>query len=209
MTLNKSTLWTSFFFLFALNSRPLLQRVIVTDTAIINGMALFDVIGACCIALIYVKTDKRETMSSGRALTVRALVTGILGLLMSVCLQVLLSLIEVKIFHQNVASENTQFMTDMVRQSPFFIVAVGVAGPIMEEFVFRFSLINWLNQWFNSWVSALISSVLFAVMHGDGHYLLYGGLSMCFYLLYRSTGSIVTPIVAHSGMNILGIMMQG
>lgn len=89
-----------------------------------------------------------------------------------------------------------------------FILATTIAGPIMEEFVFRRAIFGSLERRFGFFLPALLSSVLFAFAHNDGHYLLYAGLGFLFCGMYRYSGRIWTSMITHVGMNLLVILTQ-
>ncbi|MEG2707742.1 MAG: type II CAAX endopeptidase family protein [Vagococcus sp.] len=209
MSINKNTIWTIFGFLCALQS-PLLFSILpfIPKTAIPNLTAIMYVLGAVVLSMINLKTNKEATLSREKDDYGLIISLGLVSIIGSFFLQSILAMIEIVVFNQPMGSQNTADITAIIKSSPFFIIAVTIAGPIMEEFVFRFSLINWLNQKLNIWLSAIISSALFAVMHVDGHYLVYGGLGFLFFLIYRKTGSILTSIIAHAGMNTLVIVLQ-
>ncbi len=208
MTINKNMLWTSFFFLAALTSPILFKALSIPINQIPNFMAVMYVIGAAVLIYINRHTTKINTLSNSSSKWSKVIVIGLLGIFLSWFLQTILALIEIQVFNQPLGSQNTAGITKLIKSSPFFMVAVTIAGPIMEEFVFRFSLVNFLNQKLNIWGSALISSLVFAALHGDGHYLIYGGLGMFFVYLYKKTGSILTSIITHAGMNSLVVVLQ-
>lgn len=208
MSLNKNLLWTAFFFLSALMSPNLFALLSIPKAQIPNLTAIAYIVGAIVISYIYLKTSKKNTLSKERIDFRKVVGVGLLGILLSWFLQTIIMLIETQLFNQPVVSQNTADVTDLIKKAPFFVVAVTIAGPIMEEYVFRFSLINFLNQKLPTVLSALISSSIFAVLHGDGHYLLYGGLGLFFYYLYQKTGSILTSIITHAGMNTLVVIVR-
>lgn len=208
MSLSKNTLWTSFFFLLALTSPIFFKAMSFSAHQITNLTAVMYILSAIILVFINQKTSKSQTLSKQPDKWSQVVLIGVSGIFISWFLQVVLSLIEIYLFNQPQGSQNTQEITQLIKSAPFFIIAVTIAGPIMEEFVFRFSLINFLNQKLNLWLSATISSVIFAVLHGDGHYLVYTGLGFFFFLLYKKTGSLLTSIITHAGMNTLVILAQ-
>ncbi|MEG0732639.1 MAG: type II CAAX endopeptidase family protein [Vagococcus sp.] len=208
MSLSKNTLWTTFFFLLALTSPVLFKAMSFSASQITNLTAMMYIISAVILIFINSKTNKNNTLSNHSETTQKVILVGISGIFVSWFLQAILALIEIQLLNQPMGSQNTQEITNLIKSAPFFILAVTIAGPIMEEFVFRFSLINFLNQKLNIWLSAIISSLIFAILHGDGHYLVYTGLGFFFFLLYRKTGSLLTSIITHAGMNTLVIVAQ-
>ncbi|MEO7811277.1 MAG: CPBP family intramembrane glutamic endopeptidase [Usitatibacter sp.] len=86
---------------------------------------------------------------------------------------------------------------EMVRS----LLVAGVLAPLTEELVFRGLLYRaWEAQW--GWFTAMLaSSALFAAYHPNPMPVFVAGI---FYAcLYRRTGSIWAPIVAHAAFNIL------
>lgn len=209
MSINKNIIWTFFCFLSVLTSPLLFEKLpFISKGMLPNLTAMMYILGAIIITFIYRNTNKNGTLSFKTDDYGLVVGLGLIAILGSYLLQIFLALIEVVILKQPLGSQNTQGITAIIKDSPFFIIAVTIAGPIMEEYVFRFSLINFLNQKLNIWLSAIISSFLFAVMHGDGHYLIYSGLGFFFFLIYKKTGSILTSIITHAGMNTFVIIMQ-
>lgn len=208
MNINKNTLFSVFIFLGVLNSPLLFTLLLVPKGMETNLTAVMYLLGAVALSFINLKTTKERTLSRKGVSLLKIIMIGLLGIIISWFLQTVIGMFEIIVLKQAIGSQNTQNIANMVRSSPFFILAVTIAGPIMEEFVFRFSLINFLNQKLNIWFSAIISSAIFSVMHGDGHFLLYGSLGLFFFLLYKKTGSVLTSIIAHAGMNTLVILLQ-
>ena len=103
-------------------------------------------------------------------------------------------------------SANTQGILELIFQNPLMILAVMIGGPIMEEFVFRRAIMGMVTRRSNLWLGVLVSAVLFALMHQDGHWLLYSALGAFFSLQYIITGSIWTSVITHVGMNTLVIL---
>lgn len=208
MSINKNALMTVFFFLLALNSPSLFNALNFSKSNTINGTTVMYFLGAIILYFIHLNTNKKNTLSEEKGPIQKIIILGIIGIFASMFLQVILMSIEIIVFKQTVGSQNTTDIVGYVKKTPYFLLAVSIAGPIMEEYVFRFSLINFLNQKLDIWSSAVVSSLLFAVMHNDGHYLLYGGLGFFFFILYKKTGSIYTSMITHVGMNTVVMITQ-
>jgi membrane protease YdiL (CAAX protease family) len=133
---------------------------------------------------------------------------GIVGIPVSLLLQMLILQIEQRFLGQSVASQNTQNIVQLIMNNMIFILATTIAGPIMEEFVFRRAIFGSLEKRFGFFLPALLSSALFAFAHNDGHYLLYAGLGFLFCGMYRYSGRIWTSMITHVGMNLLVILTQ-
>ena len=140
--------------------------------------------------------------------TLITIVIGIVGIPASLILQMLILQIEQRFLGQSVASQNTQNIVQLIMNNMIFILATTIAGPIMEEFVFRRAIFGSLEKRFGFFLPALLSSALFAFAHNDGHYLLYAGLGCLFCGMYRYSGRIWTSMITHVGMNLLVILTQ-
>lgn len=208
MSINKNALMTVFFFLLALNSPGLFNALNFSKSNTINGTTVMYFLGAIILYFIHLKTNKKNTLSEEKEPTQKIIIFGIIGIFASMLLQIILISIEISVFKQTAGSQNTTDIVEYVKKAPYFLLAVSIAGPIMEEYVFRFSLINFFNQKLDIWSSAVVSSLLFAVMHNDGHYLFYGGLGFFFFILYKKTGSIYTSMITHVGMNTVVMIAQ-
>lgn len=137
-----------------------------------------------------------------------AILIGVIGIPASLLLQMLILQIEQHFLGQSATSQNTQNIVDLIMNNMVFIFATTIAGPIMEEFVFRRGIFGALEKRFGFLIPALLSSLLFAFAHNDGHYLLYAGLGFLFCGMYRYTGRIWTSMITHVGMNLLVILTQ-
>lgn len=209
MSINKNTLWTVFAYACVLMSPVFFSKLpFIPNTMLANLTAVMYILGAIILTVINLKTNKSNTLSEKKDDYGLIVSLGLIAIVGSYFLQMIVVLIEVFVFKMPMESENTQNIAAIIRNSPFFMLAVMIGGPIMEEFVFRFSIINFLNQKLNIWVSAIISSFLFAAIHNDGHYLRYGSLGFLFFLVYKKTGSLLTAIIAHAGMNSFVVILQ-
>lgn len=209
MSINKNTLWTVFAYACVLMSPVFFSKLpFIPNTMLANLTAVMYILGAIILTVINLKTNKSNTLSEKKDDYGLIVSLGLIAIVGSYFLQMIVVLIEIFVFKMPIESENTQNIAAIIRNSPFFMLAVMIGGPIMEEFVFRFSIINFLNQKLNIWVSAIISSFLFAAIHNDGHYLRYGSLGFLFFLVYKKTGSLLTAIIAHAGMNSFVVILQ-
>ncbi|MER2063942.1 MAG: type II CAAX endopeptidase family protein [Alkalibacterium sp.] len=141
------------------------------------------------------KTQKREV-----------LIWGFAGIFIALFAQNIASIIEVQLLGSPMESENTQMLVEVVRNYPVFILLIGVAGPIMEEFVFRKAIFGMLIEKTGGIGAAVISSLIFAFIHFDGLLLVYSTMGFVFSWLYFKTKNIWTPIIAHCLMNTLAVL---
>lgn len=138
----------------------------------------------------------------------KAIGEGFVGIALVTAVQGLANYLDIFISGQLPVSENTQNIMSMIQANMGFILLVSIAGPIMEELFFRRALIGFFGNHFNFWIGAIISSFLFYLAHQDGHFLLYFAMGLTLALLYRSTGRIITSIIAHCGMNTIVILLN-
>lgn len=132
---------------------------------------------------------------------------GLLGLPLSLLAQYAAQIIELILFGPSPVSLNTTVILEVIRQFPIFILFVSIAGPIMEEFVFRKAIGGFLVNKIG-WIGAsVISSLIFAFIHLDGNYLIYGAMGLLFSYLYYKTNNLLAPIIAHVLMNTFVVVL--
>ena len=165
------------------------------------------VLGAILLILLYLKQTERLSFESKETAWWVWVLIGIFGIFAAILLQNFVMNIE-QLFGQEVASENTANALAIVMQRPLFAIAIMVGAPIMEELVFRRAIIGLLETKMNTWIAMCISSLLFALVHLDGHLLLYFSLGFFFSCLYRLTGRIWTSMLTHAGMNSLVVIVN-
>ncbi|OJF93044.1 CPBP family intramembrane glutamic endopeptidase [Alkalibacterium sp. 20] len=134
------------------------------------------------------------------------LLWGIAGIFIALFAQNLASIIEVRYLGSPMESQNTQMLIEVVRNYPIFILLIGLAGPIMEEFVFRKAIFGMLVDKTGGIGAAVISSLIFAFIHFDGLLLVYASMGLVFSWLYYKTKNIWTPIIAHCLMNTIAVL---
>ncbi|WP_225743162.1 CPBP family intramembrane glutamic endopeptidase [Marinilactibacillus sp. Marseille-P9653] len=134
------------------------------------------------------------------------MIWGVVGFVIAVVSQYIATLIEVSFLGTPITSQNTQGILEIIKRYPYFIVIVSIAGPIMEEFVFRKVLFGLSIGKIGGIGAAVISSLAFAFIHFDGRMLVYSVMGLVFSWLYYKTKNIWTPIIAHSLMNTFAIL---
>ncbi|CAG9623536.1 CPBP family intramembrane glutamic endopeptidase [Sutcliffiella rhizosphaerae] len=123
--------------------------------------------------------------------------------------QAVAGLIQQQVFGIQPGSENTQQIMGFVSAFPLMIFAVAVAGPILEEIIFRKIIFGAIYKRFNFAAGLIVSSLLFAVVHQDfKHLLVYFVMGGIFAFLYVKTNRIIVPIIAHVGMNSFVVIVQ-
>lgn len=189
MTLNQNMIYTSFLYLFLLNSH------LFFSLNNYQTMLLYSVI-VWLILVIYFKTTKKDTLTKSTSSIKKIAWWGVVGLLLSFMVQWGF------LFITNMISPSLNLNTDISGQSTYLFLLVSILfNPIMEELVFRFSFVNWIGQKLPIWVGIVVSSLIFMLMHTSGNLIIYFGLGMVFSYIYKKSGSILTSILVHMVMN--------
>ena len=178
-----------------------------SSSQIIQLTTLAYFIGAILMIFYRIKSQPFKLENNRKNLFLVVLI-GLIGIPASLLLQMFILQIEQRFLGQSLSSQNTQNIVQLIMDNMIFILATTIAGPIMEEFVFRRAIFGSLEKRFGFILPALLSSVLFAFAHNDGHYLLYAGLGLLFCGMYRYSGRIWTSMITHVGMNLLVILTQ-
>lgn len=184
--------------------------LVKSTSELITATAVMYILGAVVLAIFYFKQRKPLAIESAvkKASVPKIVIYGLVGIFVALLLQSIAVMLESVLFGEATPSENTQNIIQMIMEAPAFILATTIAGPIMEEFVFRRSILGIISRYSNFWVGAVISSLLFAFAHNDGHLLIYFFLGFFFSLEYKATGRIWTSMITHVGMNTLVVLVQ-
>lgn len=184
--------------------------LVKSTSELITATAVMYILGAVVLAIFYFKQREPLAIESAvkKASAPKIVIYGLVGIFVALILQSIAVMLESVLFGEATPSENTQNVIQMIMEAPAFIFATTVAGPIMEEFVFRRSILGIISRYSNFWVGAVISSLLFAFAHNDGHLLIYFFLGFFFSLEYKATGRIWTSMITHVGMNTLVVLVQ-
>ena len=184
--------------------------LVKSTSELITATAVMYILGAVVLAIFYFKQREPLPIESAvkKASAPKIVIYGLVGIFVALILQSIAVMLESVLFGKATPSENTQNIIQMIMEAPAFILATTVAGPIMEEFVFRRSILGIISRYSNFWVGAVISSLLFAFAHNDGHLLIYFFLGFFFSLEYKATGRIWTSMITHVGMNTLVVLVQ-
>ncbi|EMW6188389.1 CPBP family intramembrane metalloprotease [Enterococcus faecium] len=184
--------------------------LVKSTSELITATAIMYILGAVILAIFYFKQREPLAIESAvkKASVPKIVIYGLVGIFVALILQSIAVMLESILFGEATPSENTQNIIQMIMEAPAFILATTVAGPIMEEFVFRRSILGIISRYSNFWVGAVVSSLLFAFAHNDGHLLIYFFLGFFFSLEYKATGRIWTSMITHVGMNTLVVLVQ-
>lgn len=184
--------------------------IVHTVTDVITATTIAYILGAIVLAFFYFKQNEPLPLEAAipSASTPKIILYGFVGIFIALILQALAVTLETLLFGNSAPSENTQNIIQMILDAPAFLIATTVAGPVMEEFVFRRSILGIVGKYTNFWIGAIVSSLLFAFAHNDGHLLIYFFLGFFFSLQYKATGRIWTSMITHVGMNTLVVVVQ-
>ncbi|MGC6768857.1 CPBP family intramembrane glutamic endopeptidase [Enterococcus sp. LJL128] len=206
----KKTSMTMILIYLAVFVSPLLFASASQDVVVLASTLAY-ILGAGLMIGLYLK-DKEKTMveKKGRLHSpVFVLLLGVSGIFLALFLQGIVVSLQTTITNTAPNSENTKNIISIILNNSLFVFATIIGGPIMEEFVFRRSLIDlFYYEKTGFWLGAILSSALFSIIHFDGNFFVYFVLGLFFAILYKVTGKIWTSIIAHCGMNTLVVVIQ-
>jgi membrane protease YdiL (CAAX protease family) len=181
-----------------------------SQEAIINANIFAYIVGAIVMIILYYKNNEPTLVRQEAPLEspVFTFLLGFSGIFISLFIQSLISYIGVLISGEVTVSQNTQNIIEVITKYPLFAIITIIGGPILEEFVYRRSIISLDQPETNFWVAAVLSSAVFSLAHRDGLFFSYFFMGLFFAILYKKTGRIWTSIIAHCGMNALVVVIQ-
>lgn len=203
LTTRKYGLWTILIYAICYFSPALFPTV----SSALWATIVFYLGGAFFVSWLYRTSQSKLDFEMQPKDWKTSILWGILGIFLAIILQNIAIHLETALFGESGNSQNTANILSFIQSNLLFVLAVSVGGPILEEFVFRRALIGILQEKTPLWFATIVSSLLFAVMHDDGHILLYTSLGIFFSLLYIKTGRIWTSIISHVGMNSLVVFI--
>ena len=208
MTKKKYSFITIFTYGLVLFSPVIFQRVFQVSSAQIIQLTTFAYFFGAVLMIFYRFKSQLFNLETRQKNLLIAFLIGIIGIPVSLLVQMAILQVEQRFLGQTVSSQNTQTIVQLIKENMIFILATTIAGPIMEEFVFRRAIFGSLEGKLGFFIPTLLSSVLFALAHNDGHYLLYAGLGFLFCGMYHYSGRIWTSMITHVGMNLLVVLTQ-
>ncbi|MFD1738220.1 CPBP family intramembrane glutamic endopeptidase [Bacillus salitolerans] len=138
-----------------------------------------------------------------------SIIWAFVGIILGLVSQAMAGYITQEVFGAEPGSENTEFLLELAKATPLFIVVTSILGPILEEIVFRKIIFGTLYQRFNFWIAALLSSAIFGIIHMDFvNILVYTATGLTFAYLYVKTKRILVPIFAHVSLNTFVVLVQ-
>lgn len=176
---------------------------------VVYGTLLFFALGTLIMIQLNRKSTIRNSITLQKSLSLKQVITwGIIGVFSAIIMQQLAQFIEVHLFQQTIASQNSAEIFAIINKYPLFLLTTVLFGPIMEEFVFRKVIFGFFFDLTGAVGAAVISSLLFAFVHMDGHFLVYSTMGLVFCFLYTKTKNIATPIIAHVLMNTIAVILS-
>ncbi|CRH19696.1 MULTISPECIES: CPBP family intramembrane glutamic endopeptidase [Carnobacterium] len=176
---------------------------------VVYGTLLFFALGTLIMIQLNRKSTIRNSITLQKSLSLKQVITwGIIGVFAAIIMQKLAQFIEVHLFQQTIASQNSAEIFAIINKYPLFLLTTVLFGPIMEEFVFRKVIFGFFFDLTGAVGAAVISSLLFAFVHMDGHFLVYSTMGLVFCFLYTKTKNIATPIIAHVLMNTIAVILS-
>lgn len=176
---------------------------------VVYGTLLFFALGTLIMIQLNRKSTIRNSITLQKSLSLKQVITwGIIGVFAAIIMQQLAQFIEVHLFQQTIASQNSAEIFAIINKYPLFLLTTVLFGPIMEEFVFRKVIFGFFFDLSGAVGAAVISSLLFAFVHMDGHFLVYSTMGLGFCFLYTKTKNIATPIIAHVLMNTIAVILS-
>jgi len=208
--LKKRYWWVILTYIIMQFSVPILVLTLgITHEPTIIYLSVLSFILGLIIVLWLMKPDMKvhHVRSSQRS---KQIVTwSIIGFFLAYFAQLISVVIESSLFGIAPGSENTQFIMEITRTMPIFMIIPAIVAPILEEVIFRNIIFGTLYTRSNFWIAAILSSFIFGLIHQEfEHILIYTSMGFVFAFLYVKTKSILTPIIVHIGLNSFSIIMQ-
>ncbi|MEE6726073.1 type II CAAX endopeptidase family protein [Pediococcus acidilactici] len=211
MKISKSSLLTLITYLAIFLLPSIINLFVRLGASFIWVETIDYLVGTALLVIINLKNSEINQIETRRIPFFRAIAWGIIGTALVIVLQFAVSYVTF-VLGQNPASANTATLVTLAKINPFFVLAITVGAPIMEELVFRKVLFGNLSTLFGMrsnlglTIMAIISSLAFAFMHNDSHIFLYAAIGLLFCWLYHKTGRIQTSMIAHILMNSLVVL---
>lgn len=88
------------------------------------------------------------------------------------------------------------------------IISTGIIGPILEEILFRYILLNDLKKFNSPKKSIIIATIIFALIHGSPIKIIYAFiLGLILNFIYHKYDNIKANILVHISANIIAIFL--
>ncbi|QEL82871.1 CPBP family intramembrane metalloprotease (plasmid) [Bacillus sp. JAS24-2] len=131
------------------------------------------------------------------------------GIILVFLAQIIGSLLDKSLFRTPLVSENTSNIIGLVEVSPIAILSIVILAPLVEEFVFRYAVLNILTKKLDTIGSIIISALIYSISHFDfpfvfGYFLI--GAVLAF--VYVKSNRLLVSFMVHAGMNLFVVMIQ-
>lgn len=193
----------------------------ITNTYHSIIISLLSNIVSLIIMILYIKNNRVNNMETVNKLNFsKSLLWGIIGFFALISLQMILGIILYflsKIYGFDYTSQNTAFLSKIVKEYPIYLIMPIIFAPISEELVFRKAIFGFFNDILygtNNIIKFLVAGILTGIIFGLPHdgfsplMIVYIIMSLVFSGLYIYTKNIVTPITAHLLMNTAVMLAQ-
>ncbi|UDI77891.1 CPBP family intramembrane metalloprotease [Staphylococcus taiwanensis] len=192
-----------------------LSGMALARTGVYTQVTLF-IIAAILIIWLHLKIKDPTMLEKGHKEPKRYILPwALLGFVIVMIYQMVVSLITMWIIGKPQQSPNTERIMAIARQLPVFIILISIVGPILEEFVFRKVFFGEIynkikgNRIVAFLIASIVSSLLFALAHNDIKFIfIYFGMGMLFSLAYVMTKRIAVPIIIHMLQNGFVVLLQ-
>ena len=88
------------------------------------------------------------------------------------------------------------------------LISSGIIGPIYEEILFRYILLNRLKTFNSTTKSIILNSIIFALIHINPIKICYAFiLGLILNLTYQKYNNIIAPILIHASANIISLFL--
>ncbi len=112
----------------------------------------------------------------------------------------------VSVFEANIGSEVSNTTSDLIMETPLWLIilVVVIIGPIVEELIFRKTMIDRLSV-YGDRIAVVASAFAFGLFHGNFHQLFYAtALGLVLGYVYTKTRRSIYSILLHMAVNFMG-----
>ncbi|PFN48345.1 CPBP family intramembrane metalloprotease [Bacillus thuringiensis] len=172
----------------------------------------WELIGFSLTLIIFFLIYRKELMKDTKlsiTLSRSTFVWILVGIILVFLGQMVGSLLDKSIFQLTTQSANTSSTVADAAISPMALISIVLLAPLVEEFVFRYAVINILTEKFKQTWSILISSLFFAIMHFDFPFIFgYFLIGIILAVIYIRTNRLLVSFVVHASMNLIVVIFQ-
>lgn len=88
-------------------------------------------------------------------------------------------------------------------------ISSGIIGPIYEEILFRYILLNRLKKFNTQKKSIIISTIMFSILHLSPIKIIYAFIiGIVLAIIYQKTNNIISSIIIHISANIISLLLN-